>query len=319
MKYLYIFLLVMKVIFTIFIFLIVLFIYLHIYFHLKTSDELEVYEIDNASKDKLEEICDLRQPVLFDMNNESFDKLMRYTTMSSLLESYPAFEMKLRNAKDTNYDTEIHIPLHTPSLLKLFDEDKDSQYFTENNGDFLKETGVLKHFQHNDSFFRPYMVSNCLYDIISGSTNTTTPFRYELNYRNYFMVTQGSVSVKLTPPIYSKYLQPIYDYENFEFRSPINPWNIQSQYKPDFDKVKCLDVVVNQEQILQIPAYWWYSIKFGKNTSISTFRYRTYMNNLAILPHTCMYALQLQNVKRDVVKKVNISEINYINKNDNET
>ena len=31
------------------------------------------------------------------------------------------------------------------------------------------------------------------------------------------------------------------DYENFEFSSPINPWNVQSQYIAEFDKVKCLE------------------------------------------------------------------------------
>ena len=37
---------------------------------LKTSDDLEIYEVDQASKDKLEEICDIRQPVLFDFENQ---------------------------------------------------------------------------------------------------------------------------------------------------------------------------------------------------------------------------------------------------------
>ena len=34
------------------------------------------------------------------------------------------------------------------------------------------------------------------------------------------------------------------------------------------------------------------------------------MNNLAILPYICLHALQLQNVKRNVVKKVSINELN---------
>ena len=36
---------------------------------MKVSDDLEVYEIDQPSKDKLEEVCDLRQPVTFDYNS----------------------------------------------------------------------------------------------------------------------------------------------------------------------------------------------------------------------------------------------------------
>ena len=86
---------------------------------------------------------------------------------------------------------------------------------------------VLK--QH-DEFLRPYMLSNCNYDIMMGSNGTCTPFRYEINYRNYYLLTQGSAQIKLAPPHGIKYLYPNYDYENFEFSSPINPWTPQSKY-----------------------------------------------------------------------------------------
>ncbi len=33
------------------------------------------------------------------------------------------------------------------------------------------------------------------------------------------------------------------------------------------------------------------------------------MNNLAILPYICLHALQIQNVKRNVAKKVSINEL----------
>ena len=292
-----------------FIFCIVLFIYLHIQFHMKTSDDLEVYEIEQASKDKLEEICDLRQPIIFEMDNEN-DNIVRTSRKNAILENYHAFEFKIRNSKDPDYTSEIYMPLPLHATVKLFKEDKDSTYYTENNMDFLQETGVIKHLQYNDEFIRPPMVSNCNYDILMGSEGTVTPFRHEINYRNYFIVTQGSIQIKLAPPKSSKYLSVINDYENFEFRSPVNPWNVQPQYSADFDKIKCLDITLNVGKIIYIPAYWWYSIKFGKDTSISSFFYRTYMNNLAITPHIIMYALQQQNVKRDVVKKHHIEEFN---------
>ena len=60
----------MKIIIGFFIFCLVLFIYLHVQFHLKTSEDLEMYEIDDPSKDKLEEICNIRQPVLFNFDNQ---------------------------------------------------------------------------------------------------------------------------------------------------------------------------------------------------------------------------------------------------------
>ena len=44
----------MKIIIAALVFCIVLFLYLHVFFHLKTSDDLEMYEIEQPSKDKLE-------------------------------------------------------------------------------------------------------------------------------------------------------------------------------------------------------------------------------------------------------------------------
>jgi len=274
---------------------------------MKTSDDLEVYEIEQASKDKLEEICDLRQPIIFDLEN---DNILRTSSKKAILENYHAFEVKIRNAKDSDYSSEIYMPLPLHATAKLFAEDKESTYYSENNMDFLQETGVIKHLQYNDEFIRPAMVSNCYYDILMGSEGTVTPFRHELNYRNYFLVTQGSVQIKLAPPKSGRYLSPVNDYENFEFRSPANPWDIQPQYSADFDKMKCLDVTLVAGKTIHIPAYWWYSIKFGKDASIASFFYRTYMNNIAITPQILMYALQQQNVKRDVVKKHPIEELN---------
>ena len=286
-----------------FVFCLVLFIYLHINFHFKTSDDLEVYEVDQVSKEKLEEICDLRQPVMFDFNDE---RLVSNTNMEFLENNYHAFEMKIRNVNDTDYENDIYLPLPLHSAVKLFKDDKTSSFYSESNNDLLQETGAIKTFQYNDEFLRPFMVSNCNYDVMCGSQTTQTPFRYELNYRNYFLVTAGSIKIKMATPKSTKYLYTVYDYDNFEFRSPVNPWNPQAQYSADFDKIKCLEVQLSAGKIIQIPAYWWYSIQFEKGASVSCLRYRTYMNNVAISPYICLHALQLQNVKRDITKKKEI-------------
>jgi hypothetical protein len=195
--------------------------------------------------------------------------------------------------------------------MTLFEEDKFSQYITERNEDFLNETGTVKVLQNNDTYLRPYMVSNCTYDILTGSSKTVTPFRYELNYRNFFLCTKGSVKIKLSPPHSIKYLHPIYDYENFEFRSRINPWSVASNYKKDFEKTKCLEVVLEEGKSIFIPPYWWYSIEYSANKSfVVCLKYRTYMNNVAILPYTGMYFLQNQNVKRNSHKTMTDVPVN---------
>jgi hypothetical protein len=297
----------MEIIIGFFIFCLVLFIYLHIQFHLKTSEDLEMYEVEQPSKDKLEEICDLRQPVLFDFDCQ---KIVESSNKSYISNNYNAFEIKIRNVKETDPNSELYIPLPLHAANKLFNEDNNSTYFSENNNEFLEETGVIKSLKYNDEFLRPYMVSNCNYDIMMGSANTCTPFRYEINYRNYYLLTEGSAQIKLAPPHSIRYLYPNYDYENFEFRSPVDPWSPQPKYIADFDKMKCLEFTLTPGKTLYIPAYWWYSIKFNKNTSISCFNYRTYMNNIAVAPYIGMHALQIQNVKRNVVKKASINELN---------
>ncbi len=286
----------MKVIFGIIIFCIVLFLYLHLQYHLKTSDDLEVYTIDNPSKDKLEEICDLRQPVTFEyhIDNDKLDK-------EKISLSFGAFDLKIRDSQDVdNYS----LPISFKVALKLFNDDKNSRYYSENNLDFLKETGLIKIIQYNDAFLRPPMVSNCYYDLLYGSNNATTAFRYELNYRTYFFVKKGFIHLKLAPPKYSKYLYTSKDYNNFEFKSLINPWNVLPQYRQDFDKIKCLDIQIHENAIIYIPAYWWYSIKFNTDSEIIAMKYRTYMNNLAISPQILISLLQKQNSKNSLVKKL---------------
>ena len=289
-----------KPIIGILIFCIVVFVYLHIQFHLKTSEDLEIYELEETSKDRLEEICDLRQPVLFEF--ECSNVLQAFDPMR-LLKQYHAFEIKVRNVKeseDIHISSELYVPFPLKEAMTLFEEDKFSQYITERNEDFLNESGIIKVLQNNDSYLRPYMVSNCNYDILTGSNKTVTPFRYELNYRNFFLCTKGSVKIKLSPPHSIKYLHPIYDYENFEFRSRINPWSVASNYKKDFEKIKCLEVILEEGKSIFIPPYWWYSIEFSANPSfVVCLKYKTYMNNVAILPYTGMYFLQNQNIKRN--------------------
>ena len=288
----------MRVILNLLIFCLVLFIYLHVYYHIKTSDDLEVYEIEQPSKDKLEEICDFRQPVIFDYPNE---RLLQSCKRNVIQDTYGAFDIKIRNVgKDIDDEEELYIPLTYTSALSAVKEDKDGKYVLENNNDFLEETGMIKTFRYNDAFIRPYMVSNCIYDVTTASSNTKTPFRYDVNYRNYYLVTEGSAKIKLAPPKSGRYLYPQNDYENFEFRSPVNPWDVQQQYKPDFDKIKCLEVNLKEGQMIYIPAYWWNSIEYSSDTTICTFKYRTYMNVVAIMPKLVMRLLQSQNVKRKV-------------------
>lgn len=296
----------MQIILIIFIFCIVLFFYTHVFFHLKTSNDLEVYEIEQPSKEKLEEICDLRQPIVFNYSN---DRLFESCIKESIKKNYGAFDINIRDVKDTNDDEDmIYLPITYINCINALEEDNYSKYITENNYDFLEETGLIKCYKHNDYLLRPYMVSNCMYDYLSGSKNSTSPFRYDINYRNYYFVTEGEIIIKLAPPKSSKYLYENKDYDNFEFKSSVDPWNVDDKYKADFDKIKCLELKLTKGNIIHIPSYWWYSIKFINNASVCSFKYNSYMSTISNLPRILMMYLQKQNIKRDVLNKMYIKE-----------
>ena len=143
----------MNIFLAIIIFCITLFLYLHIYYHLKTSNDLEIYEIENPSKEKLEEICDIRQPVLFNFVNE---RINHNLNLNAILNYYSAFDVQIRDLKQTNED-ELYIPLLLKTAHSLFENDKDSKYISEKNHDFLEETGLKKAYQYNDNFLRPFL------------------------------------------------------------------------------------------------------------------------------------------------------------------
>ena len=114
----------MKIIIGTFVFLLVLFLYTHIYFHLKTSNDLELFQFsDMPSKEKLEEICDLRQPTVFNYPN---DRLLSDCTQKHISDVYGAFDVKIRDKNQKTEQSELFVPLNhqqmlfEPSIVSIF-------------------------------------------------------------------------------------------------------------------------------------------------------------------------------------------------------
>ena len=51
--------------------------------------------------------------------------------------------------------------------------------------------------------------------------------RYDIYFRNYIVVTEGKIQIRLTPPKNNKYLDVEKDYEILEYKSKLDIWNIQ--------------------------------------------------------------------------------------------
>tara|TARA_Y100000780_G_scaffold231932_1_gene259855 strand:- start:5785 stop:6690 length:906 start_codon:yes stop_codon:yes gene_type:complete len=282
----------------IFIFIVVLFLYLHIFHHLKISEDLEVYSIVNPTKTNLEEICGLKQPVIFTLETPIMSEL----NIEYLNTKYNGFQINLQNyerEKDNTIKYNDKVPFKFDEALNILkmEYENDKGFISDNNSSFLDETTIKNKIKNSDMFLRPPMVSLCNYDLLLGSKNSITKLRYNLNYRNYIMCLDNSVTIRVINPNYERYMDKEQNYLDFEFSSPINVWDIQDKYKKDFEKVQTSDIVMNKGDVVYIPTYWYYSIKFDNISSLLCLNYRTYMNTLAITPELIMYFLQNQNIK----------------------
>lgn len=283
----------MQIIISFIIFLITLFIYIHINFHVKVTNDLEIFEVDEITKDKLEEICDIKQPLLFKYYVEDVYDNLKY---QNIVDQYKTFDINIRNREDYK-ELDINLlPLSLSDSIELFDKDSSGVYISEFNNDFIKETTIIKNIKTNDLFLRPYLCTECNYDFILGSINSYTPLKYELNYRNFLYVIEGNAEIMLTIPNNIKYLDICKDYENFEFRSQFNPFNIEDNDK--LSKVKFLTVLLKPGDILYIPFKWPYTIKLKtNNTIVCKNSYSVLMNSLANLPEYTYKFLNDQNIK----------------------
>ena len=282
------------------IFLVVLFLYLHIYYHVQTSNELDIYEIgDDITKDKFEDLCKLKQPILIHTENDNLVNIMNKG------KNVEKTDVNIRNMAQKGEKNELYLPLNSEQAKILFEKDVSGQYISMNNSEFIEETNISSILKENEGLLKPPLTYNTKYDILWGSKNSTTPFSYSLQYRNYLFVSSGECTIILSPPKYKKQLKSKENYEYLEFTSEYNPFEKDVIFD---DNVKTIKVPMIEKQMLFIPPYWFYSIEMKEKTKIVSFQYSTIMNNLAILPQICLHFLQNQNIKFETAKKVTFSE-----------
>jgi hypothetical protein len=304
----------MSTILTISIFIVLLFLYIHIVQQLKRSEDLEIYEMDYSTNENLQEICDVKQPVLFEYKSVMptfFESLTIDTIDSSNISDIKVKEtqdyyVELK-ADDKDYAID-YVVLPFQSAYTLLTSDTNSRYFTENNEDVVDESGMIQLYKENDIYLKPYATVQSKYDVMFASKSATTPLRYHTSYRHFLCVNSGKIQIKMTPWKSQKYLYPVYDYENYEFRSPVNPWKNQRKYLHEMDKIKFLDFDVLAGHVLYIPPYWWYSIKYSEEPSlVCGFTYNSLMNCVSNLPHYLLYYLQQSNIKTKTIKVLDLS------------
>ena len=90
-----------------------------------------MYEVDQASKEKLEETCDLRQPVLFEFNN---DRMLENCNYNNIVKNCGACDIKIRNIKEYDDETELYVPLTLNTVVEILKNDTECKFASEKNG-----------------------------------------------------------------------------------------------------------------------------------------------------------------------------------------
>ena len=269
------------------VFIVILFLYVHIQDQYKRSEDLEVYEMDYTSNEHLQSICALKQPVLFESPAKD---VIKNNIQEEGVEDIRVW--------DTNDYASPAIKSVDPILLtyksfaNLAKSDPKGHFFTRRNQDWLEETGALDDFRELDAFVRPPLTANATYELLAGSSGAELPIQYHTADRQFFFVTEGRISVKMTPWRSSRFLNPVVDYDNYEFYSKhINVG--------DETKIKWLEFDVAAGHILYVPPWWWFSIRFTTvDTKVAGIQYQSFANILAHVPDLSRYYFQFHMTKR---------------------
>ena len=286
---------------TLCIFIVILFLYIHIANQFKKSDDLEIYETDFQNIKHLEDVCELKQPILMNIS-DILPNLFSDITPEKIAR-FSSHDVNVKDIRDYYTDKNdsvdpICLPFNT--TIQFLESDNQGHLFSENNQEFLDESGLKNKFQTVDHILKPSFSVNTRYDLWFGAKNTVTPLRYHTDSRQFLCITGGKIRVKMTHWKSTKYLHPYKDYEKYEFCSPVHPRNPDKSYTFDFDKTNFMEFDVKAGYMLYIPPYWWYSISYldDPSTYVCSVTYNSLVNCLSNSWDLSLYFLQQQNIKQ---------------------
>jgi len=267
---------------------------------------MEIYEMDYTNGEQLQEVCKVKQPTLFEFKSR-FPRFYEAVTLEKI---QAKFENQYVNVKDTTeyrllppIDTVDSVPLSFGSYFTLSNTDPKSHFITQDNQQFIEQTGLLSSVEDLDDFLKPDYTVHREYDLLMGSKHATTPMQYHTHYRRFITVNSGKLQVKMTPWRNTKYMHPVIDYETYEFRAAADVWKPQAQMQGDIEHTAFLEFDVQQGYILYVPPYWWYSVKYDTASTLAvSVTYDSTMSVLANAPDLAKHWIQQQNIKEKVVR-----------------
>ena len=284
----------------------------------KKSEDLEIYEMDYTTNTELQQICNSKQPILFEFKSVLPDIFLDLDSAAFLKHS--SYDVNVIDTHDylhpnntNNINSIESVPLKYDSFRRVSVADSRSHFITEGNLEFIEESGLYSEYEELNSYLKPAWTVQTKYDLLQGSEGAYTPLRYHTDERRFIIVSSGKITVKMTPWKSRKYLYPITDFSTYEFRSPIDAWTPannqvskgKKDYTQDIEKIKFLEFDVLEGFVLYVPPYWWYSIKYSSaETLVLGATYNTSPRVIANSWDILQYYLQQDNTTKKVAKTI---------------
>ena len=318
----------MNILIYIFIFLLCIVLYIHIIYHLQTSSDDNVYEIDYTNKQNLEKVCNLRQPFSFKFphkNNLSRENILSKNEQINIIKT----EEHNNNTKEDNNDTkednndtkednndtkednndtkeDNNDTKEDNNDTKEDNNDtkegnNDTKIYSEYNNKLITNTDIIKEIQMYDNFICPeYTVKNT-YDIILSDENFKTPMISNYNFRNYYIINEGTIKIRFVSPLYNEFITFDKDYELLQNVATINIWD---ETNPN---IKFTEITFNKGDIIYIPPQWWFSICIVEPAIVSKYNYRSIMNITTYLSYYVYSFISItksydENIKENTLK-----------------
>jgi len=238
---------------------------------LKVNNLINIQSIEITGKEDFEEQCNNRLPFIFHFQNDSFQKEF---SQINLQEKYKSFDL-------------YNITSNAPSAIQ--DIVKENEFISYDNHSFLEESDLINILIKEDSFLRPTFTCYKNYDLLCGK-NISCNFKSSLFFRHFLYVVDGELELYLSPPKSTKFFNYCYNHSNFENETYMNPFDEETQKSIAFDKIKPEKVILKKGEAIFLPSSWYYSYKMTDITNIICFKYRTFMNMVALTPNYINYA-----------------------------
>lgn len=271
--------------------IVLLFIVINVKYNLKVNNQLTILQLNNPSKNILEENLNIKSPTVITNSMNNWEDLPLFSP-EELSKIKVSVDLKLNTTISEQQKTDLVV---TPSkeffkwLLANEDKEPSQKFYLSENDQLLKDFNLYQQFDKFANYYLSPMSVGKSYPVWIGCTGTKTGIHWDPEYRNIICQLYGTKKVYLFSPEQSKYMYPSNKYDNGGVVSSVDFWNIDQKKFPDFNKAQFMEIILHPGQMLFIPKYWWHACE--NMTSCVSIGIRSYIMSDFItgFPNACCF------------------------------